>query len=209
MTSATTRWWWLRHAPVINHGNVIYGNSEVDCDVSDTPAFRALAERLPAGAVWVTSHLGRTRKTAAAIAAAGDGSVPERLVEPHLAEQNFGAWQGRTLAEIESAGDAVRHRFWLTPAAHAPPGGESFAAVVERVSGVVERLTRVHAGRDIIAVVHGGSIRAALAIALGLDPAAVLAFQIETLSLTRIDYIADDNSHGGDWRIVAVNLPAT
>ena len=208
MTSATTRWWWLRHAPVINHGNVIYGNSEVDCDVSDTPAFRSLAERLPAGAVWVTSRLGRTRKTAAAIAAAGDGSVPERLVEPDLAEQNFGAWQGRTLAEIEGAGEAARHRFWLTPAAHAPPGGESFAAVVERVSGVVERLTRVHAGRDIVAVAHGGSIRAALAMALGLDPAAVLAFQIETLSLTRIDYIAD-SSHGGDWRIVGVNLPAT
>ena len=91
MTSATTRWWWLRHAPVINRGNVIYGNSEVDCDVSDAAAFLALAERLPKGAVWVTSHLGRTHKTAAAIAAAGDGSVPERLVEPHLAEQNFGA----------------------------------------------------------------------------------------------------------------------
>ncbi len=208
MTSATTRWWWLRHAPVINHGNVIYGNSEVDCDVSDSLAFRSLAERLPAGAVWVTSQLGRTRKTAAAIAAAGDGSVPERLVEPHLAEQNFGAWQGRTLAEIESAGEEARHRFWLTPAAHAPPGGESFAAVVERVSGVVERLTRVHAGRDIVAVAHGGSIRAALAMALGLDPAAVLAFQIETLSLTRIDYVPD-GGHGGDWRIVGVNLPAT
>ena len=204
----TTRWWWLRHAPVINHGGVIYGNSEVDCDVSNVSDFRSLAARLPEDAVWVTSNLGRTRKTAAAIAAASDRSEPEQLVESHLAEQNFGAWQGRTLAEIEIAGEAAQHRFWLTPAAHTPPGGESFVAVVERVSGVVERLNRVHAGRDIVTVTHGGTIRAALAIALGLDPAAVLAFQIETLSLTRIDHISDRN-HGDDWRVVGVNLPVS
>jgi alpha-ribazole phosphatase len=31
-----------------------------------------------------------------------------------------------------------------------------------------------HAGRDVIAVAHGGTIRAALGLALGLDPEASL-----------------------------------
>ncbi len=207
MSQLTTRWWWLRHAPVINHGGVIYGNSEIACDLSDAAALGALAERLPDDAVWVTSQLGRARETAAALAAARDWTAPERRVEPDLAEQDFGDWQGRTLAEIERQGEPVQHNFWWAPAHHAPPGGESFAAVVERVAGVIERLTREHAGRDIVAVAHGGSIRAALVTALGLDPAAALAFHIHTLSLTRIDHIAD-SEHGGNWRIVAVNLPA-
>ncbi len=63
----TTRWWWVRHAPVIHHGGAIYGNSEVECDTSDAASFRGLAQRLPANALWVTSHLSRARKTAAAI----------------------------------------------------------------------------------------------------------------------------------------------
>ncbi len=207
MSEVTTRWWWLRHAPVINQGGVIYGNSEVGCDVSDAAAFRALAARLPEGAVWLTSHLGRAVKTAAALAAALDGGAPERLVEPDLAEQDFGAWQGRTLAEVKNAGEAVHEKFWLAAAHHAPPGGESFAAVVERVAGAVERLTRTHAGCDIVAVAHGGTIRAALALALAVDPSAALTFHVDTLSLTRIDHIAD-GGQGGGWRVVGVNLPA-
>jgi alpha-ribazole phosphatase len=208
VTSVTTRWWWLRHAPVINHGGVIYGNSEVDCDLSDERTFRALATRLPRDAVWVTSQLGRTQKTAAALAAAGGQSALERFVEPHLAEQDFGVWQGRTLDEIHGAGEVTRQRFWHSPASHEPPGGESFATVVERVSKVVERLTRTHEGRDIVVVAHGGSIRAALAMALGLEPEAVLAFQIGTLSLTRLDYVSYPDQDG-KWRVVGVNLPAT
>ena len=204
--STTTRWWWVRHAPVLGMDGKAYGNSEVDCDVSDSAAFRALAARIPDNALWVTSHLGRAKLTAAAIAEAG-GYAIEPLVEPDLAEQDFGDWQGRTLAEIERQGEPVQHNFWWAPAHHAPPGGESFAAVVERVAGVIERLTREHAGRDIVAVAHGGTIRAALVAALGLDPAAALAFHVHTLSLTRIDHIAD-SEHGGNWRIVAVNLPA-
>ncbi len=118
-----------------------------------------------------------------------------------------GARSGKSAyAELERAGDAVYHKFWLTPADHAPPGGESFAAVIERVRPVVERLTAAHAGRDIVAVAHGGSIRAALALALGLGAEGALAFRIEHLSLTRIDHAAGPGP-GGDWRVGSVNLP--
>jgi len=62
----------------------------------------------------------------------------------------------------------------------------------------------MHAGRDIIAVAHGGTIRAALALALGLEPEAALAFTIENCPITRIDHV-NGPGVGNDWRVVTVN----
>src|SRR5438270_31413 len=53
---------------------------------------------------------------------------------------------------------------------------------------------------------HGGTIRAALALALDLDPEAALAFTIENCSITRIDRI-DGPGMGHGWRVVRVNQP--
>ena len=210
--TATTRWWWIRHAPVINHGGRIYGQDDLECDCSDVESFRWLARMLPADALWVTSHLSRARATAASIIAQlPDGAAPIPLVEPDLAEQHFGDWQGLTHDELAARRDGAWHRFWLAPAAEAPPGGESFVQVIERVSAVVARLCRKHAGRDIIAVSHGGTIRAALAIALDLDPERALAIATENCALTRVEHIAGEaGSHapGGDgvWRVALVNV---
>lgn len=199
-----TRWWWIRHAPVRDYGGRCYGQSDVPADVSDAAAFTALARALPTEALWVTTNLQRTQQTAAAIAAAGH-PVPEPLVEPALAEQHFGRWQGRRYEEIDQdLGDAV-HKFWIAPARHAPPEGESFLEVIARAGRAIECLTRVHAGRDIVAVAHGGTIRAALQIALDAPPERALAFAIDNLSLTRIDHV-DGPGEGGQWRVVSVNL---
>ncbi len=123
-----------------------------------------------------------------------------------LAEQDFGQWQGLTYEELQESRAGDFHRFWHAPAREAAPGGESFAAVIERVSPAIHRLVDSHPGRDIIAVVHGGTIRAALALALGLDPEASLAFTIENCSITRIDRI-DGPGMGHGWRIVTMNRP--
>ena len=208
----TTRWWWVRHAPVINPGGRIYGQDDLDCDCSDTAAFEALARLLPAGPVWVTSHLRRTHQTARAIRARlpGDGH-PEPLAEPDLAEQHFGDWQGLTHDQLAERRNGQWHRFWHAPAVEAPPGGESFVQVVERVAAVIARLSREHAGRDIVAVTHGGTIRAALAVALDLDPERALAIATENCGLTRVDHIAGEaGSHAPGteavWRVAHVNL---
>jgi hypothetical protein len=39
---------------------------------------------------------------------------------------------------------------------------------------------------------------------LGLDPESALSFATETLSLTRLDHIADDRG-GSSWRVSTVN----
>lgn len=206
-----TRWWWVRHAPVTVNRGCCYGQTDFPCDISDAAAFASLAKHLPAPAVWVTSTLQRTHMTAAAIVAAGLPGPdpipgPDVVSEADLKEQHFGDWQGVTYAELaERRGDAW-HRFWLAPAHETPPGGESFLELSARVQHVIGALNDRFAGRDIIAVTHGGTIRAALALALDLSPEAALAFTIDNLSLTRIDHVPGPGvGHG--WRVSAVNQP--
>jgi broad specificity phosphatase PhoE len=210
MSQITTSFWWVRHAPVA-HGGRIYGQTDLSCDCSETALFTGLAEKLPRSATWVTSNLRRTQETAAAIVRAGLPGPqpipgPEAATSPELAEQDFGEWQGMTYEELEELRAGDFHRFWHAPARETPPGGESFVAVIERVSRAIHRLVETHSGRDIIVVAHGGTIRAALALALDLDPEAALAFTIENCSITRIDRI-DGPGMGHGWRVVRVNQP--
>ena len=216
--TVTTRWWWIRHAPV-DSGGRIYGQCDLPADCSDSARMKWLAHCLPTDALWVTSQLQRTRQTALAIRAqrpagwhARPGDSPfEPVIEPLFAEQHFGDWQGRSHAEIDEMRDGAWHRFWVAPAKVAPPGGESFAEVVERVRRGVARLSERHAGRDIVAVAHGGTIRAAVGLALGLEPDKALAISVDNCSLTRLDRIegaagSHDDQGRESWRVERVNL---
>jgi alpha-ribazole phosphatase len=209
--TGSTRFWWVRHAPVA-HGGRIYGQIDLSCDCSDATVFTGLAQKLPRSALWVSSHLRRTHETAQAILRAGLAGPqkipgPDAIVMPELAEQHFGDWQGLTYEQLEESRAGDFHRFWHAPAHETPPGGESFTAMIERVSRAIDRLVETDSGRDIIAVAHGGTIRAALALALDLRPEAALAFTIENCSITRIDRI-DGAGMGHGWRVVRVNQPA-
>jgi len=203
--SVVTRWWWIRHAPVPDGRNQVYGQMDLAADCSDAQSFRALAAMLPGGAVLATSDLQRTIQTANAIRAAGL-DLPPPVIEPDLREQSFGDWQGLTHDAFAALRAVQPHRHWRTPAYMRAPNGENFADVIARVAPAVARLSDEHAGRDIVAVAHGGTIRAALALALGLDAESALAFSTANLAVTRLDYIADA-ADGAAWRVAMVNRP--
>ncbi len=201
-----TRWWWIRHAPVTANKGRIYGQGDPPADADDPVAAQALARALPEDAVLVTSHLQRTHQTADAIRSGGLG-LPDPVVEIDLAEQHLGDWQGKVRDEVIA--EMGVHNFWLAPARHTPPKGESFATMTERVAMVIERLTDTYTGRDIIAVTHGGTIRAALGHALRLDPELALAFHIDNWSITRVEHFAPTESHpSGSWAVRGVNIHA-
>ena len=186
-----TRWWWVRHAPVTHLQDYVYGDSDPHADVSDQVVFDSAAQRLPVGAVWIVTNLQRTHQTAQAIAQAGF-DVPEPLVEPAFREQGFGEWHGRSHAERNAERSDQFIGIWNCAPEEVPPGGESFVALMERVADAIDRLTEQYQGRDIVCVAHGGSIRAALAHALGLSPAVALSFGIDNVSVTRIERLHDD-----------------
>jgi broad specificity phosphatase PhoE len=209
----TTRWWWIRHAPVINSRQELYGHKDLDCHLSDEDSLAALADCLPHDAVWVTSHLKRAIATATAVR---DRMSPQKsafldpIIEPAFAEQHFGEWEGMSFEELrDSLGDTFQ-TFWKAPATVPAPSGESFVDVIKRVGDGVTRITAGHAGRDIVSVAHSGSIRAALAHALTLGPDSALTFRIDNLSLTVIEHVQPtslepERGARTTWRVASVN----
>ena len=185
--SAETNLWLIRHAPVDGPRGVIHA-PDAPADLGNTAAITALKAKLPAAVFAVCSPARRTRETARALGL-------DATEEAAFREQDFGNWTGRRHNDlVAELGEAYRE-FWKSPAANRPPGGESF---VDQIARARAGLATLPAG-DAVLVVHSGTIRALLAIALDLVPDSALRFVIDPLSLTRIDRLANG------WRVVAVN----
>jgi probable phosphoglycerate mutase len=115
-----------------------------------------------------TSSLRRARETAEVVAAA-------RGLEPvavdALREVNVGSWQGLTRAEIgERFPDQLAR--WLDYR-QGWNDGESYDELSRRVVSALLELAAAHEGERILAVTHGGPIRAAFAFADRTSYAAV------------------------------------
>ncbi|MBN6056558.1 histidine phosphatase family protein, partial [Nonomuraea sp. RK-328] len=116
-------------------------------------------------------------------------------VAPALAEADFGRWRGLPYERVaREEPDALAS--WLADPHAAPHGGESLAAHAERVAGWLDA---VRAEPDAVAVCDAGTIRAALAHALGLDPLRAARFDLAPLSLTELAVTRDG------WRVAHVN----
>jgi broad specificity phosphatase PhoE len=197
----TTRWWWVRHAPVRSDGGNIYGQTDIACDTGDRYVFEAVAKVLPRSAVWVASSLMRTHQTAQAIWDTGFPKPATMAKEVAFAEQNLGRWQGMNRAAFHASRPAGSG--WFADIAEPAPGGESFMDLYNRVCGAIARINAEPAGQDVIAVGHGGTIKAAIGLALGGQPEKGLAFDIDNCSVTRLDHIASPAVNV--WRLPMVN----
>jgi alpha-ribazole phosphatase len=196
-----TRWWWVRHAPVREDNGCIYGQKDLGCDTSDRVVFNAVGKILPRGAVWYASNLKRTHQTADAIWAAGFPRPSKMTHEAAFAEQHLGEWQGKNRAAFLASLPIGSH--WFADIDEPAPGGESFMDLYNRVRGAIERITGSHSGKDVIAVAHGGTIKAAIGLALGNQPDKGLTFDIDNCSVTRLDHIASPAR--SVWRLPMVN----
>ncbi|WP_370030157.1 histidine phosphatase family protein [Oceanicella sp. SM1341] len=187
------RFWWLRHGPTGAARAV--GHTDLPASFPDEAALVRLRAALPQGAVLVSSDLTRARQTAERL-----GAFPLRLPDTSaLRELDFGRWENRAFDEIERAEPEAARAFWTRPGPTPAPGGESWDALMARVSAAIAALEAAAPGADLVLVSHAGPIRAALALALGLGPEQAFAFRIDPLSLTRIDRL------GSAWAVERVN----
>lgn len=110
----------------------------------------------------VTSPMKRARETGEIL-----GRVLNLDVVPHpgLQEQDFGEWEGKTLAEIRKADPAEprcqEQRGW----AFTPAGGESRTQVLARALAALDALPE----RTLLVITHNSVIKALAYHALGLD----------------------------------------
>jgi len=143
----TTRWWWVRHAPVREDGGNIYGQTDIVCDTSDREVFEAVAKILPRNAVWYASNLMRTHQTAEAIWAAGFPKPTSMVKDAAFAEQHLGQWQGMNRAAFVASQPVGSS--WFADIDVPAPGGESFMDLYRRISRAIERINVEEAGKDV------------------------------------------------------------
>lgn len=125
-----------------------------------------------------TSPARAARETAAAMGL-------DAREEAALADVGYGAWAGRSLADVHAA-DAGGLAAWLAAPEAGTPGGESLAAAAQRVSAWLDPLQT--AAGPVCAITHAGIIRAALAHALAIPFAATLAIDLAPLSRTQLSF---------------------
>ena len=141
---------------------------------------------LPVAAVY-SSPLQRTYDTALPIAARHSLEV-QRVDD--LRECDFGTWEGLKRAEVieRSPVDAQRMREWEQNTSIAPPGGESFEALQQRVCAVVESLAQAHPDQSIVLVTHVGPIKVLLSVALGAPLSSAFRIFLDPATISVMDW---------------------
>ncbi|WP_416546729.1 histidine phosphatase family protein [Limnohabitans sp. DCL3] len=144
---------------------------------------RALAGREAIDAIYA-SDLSRAQTTAEAIA-----QTLGQTVSTHagLRERHFGAFQGRTYAEIE---DELPEHAWhwrkRTPEWVPPGGGESLLTLQERVVATVDALAAKHPGQHVVMVAHGGVLDILYRAATRLGLQAPRTWQLTNTAVNRL-----------------------
>lgn len=138
----------------------------------------------------VASPMARTVETARI---AADQLHREVLVDHDLRECAFGEWDGKTFAEVqEQSPDELAK--WLAATDVAPPGGESFDEVTDRVTAVRDRLVAEHPGRSLLLVTHVTPLKTLVRLALQAPAHAVFRMEVRPGSLSRVQWFGDGHA---------------
>ncbi|SHG25750.1 histidine phosphatase family protein [Streptoalloteichus hindustanus] len=198
----------LRHARSTANGAAVLAGRQPGVALDDTGVEQAatlpgrLAE-VPLAAL-VTSPLERCQQTLQPLAAAR-GLTP--VVEPELAEVDYGDWTGKALKEL------VDEPLWRVvqqhPSAAVFPAGEGLAAVQARAVAALRaqdaRISAEHGPDSVwVACSHGDVIKAVLADALGAHLDSFQRIVVDPCSVSVVRYtetrpfVLRINDNGGD-----------
>ena len=165
------------------------GRSDVPLTDAGVAQAAAAAKRLASAGIdaIVASPLKRTVQTAEQVA--GVTGLPV-VTEDGFRETDFGDWEGLTFAEVRERWPSEMTA-WLADPQVAPPGGESFAEVSERVTAALHRVLAGRTGQRILIVSHVTPIKTLVAAALLAPSAALYRMHLDVAALCEIDWYAD------------------
>lgn len=144
----------------------------------------ALSSELRDGTVVVHSPLIRATETARAIVAASSAKV-ETVADDDWIELDYGAFDGLHQSDI----DAETWARWRSDVTFRPPGGESLRDVEDRVRSALVRVVSV--GASVVVVVsHVSPIKAAVTLALDVDPGVAWRTRLDPASVCRLELSA-------------------
>jgi probable phosphoglycerate mutase len=108
---------------------------------------------------YISSPLKRARETMEILRTALGLEAHQYQVDARLIEIAYGEWEGLTLQEIETQNAGVLSARERDKWDFAPPGGESYRELAERIGNWYNSLTA-----DTVVAAHGGGVRALMAI---------------------------------------------
>ena len=161
-------------------------------DVGLSPLGRAQCAALEASlaegpvAAVVSSPRVRALETAVAIARPHGLDV---VVDEGLRELDFGELEGRTYEEIAGTLPDLYVAWMTTPTEVRFPGGESYADLKARTLVAVERLRASHDGEAVVAVTHGGVVRAVVSDALGMPAERIFRLAVDPASTSVVEWL--------------------
>ena len=170
----------IRHTTPAVLAGTCYGLTDLDV----SPSFPSEAAALNAkiadiqSPIVFSSPLQRCLKLAAIIT-----SPPKIQVDDRLKELNFGDWEMTPWSTIPLGAIDIWSESHVL---QAPPNGESFQALQDRVMSCISEITADPTSGPAIVVAHAGVIRAILASVMGLPLYLAFKLQIEYASVSKI-----------------------
>ncbi|MDX6230638.1 MAG: hypothetical protein QOI76_4028 [Frankiales bacterium] len=163
---------------LLRHGDTLWSIARRHTGLTDLPLTpegeeqARHAARLLAGhpfALVLASPLQRARRTAELA-----GLTPV-VTDDRLVEWDYGAYEGRTTAEIR-ADEGADWSIWAAAVRPGATPGESLQQVGQRAQGVLSRIRQALEEGDVAVVAHAHLLRILTACWLGLDPGAGARF---------------------------------
>ncbi len=107
------------------------------------------------------------------------------VIEPLLAEMNFGEWEGKEISQVWNDYPNEMAQWSGNPSKFTPPKGESITSVYERVKQFYSQLLEQYRSQRILLVTHGGIIRVFLTHLLNMSLANVNRFDVPYAAISR------------------------
>lgn len=149
------------HIDLLRHGETLAGSvylGRTDVALSER-GYRQMAEALldaPCYCSVVSSPLARC--AAFAQDYAQRHGLPLQY-DARFQEMDFGAWDGRSAAEIAAADPGALEHFWRDPVAFPPPQAEPLLSFQARVLAAWRELPARYPSQRVLLITHGGVMR--------------------------------------------------
>ena len=176
----------------IRHGETDWNvvtriQGRLDIGLNDTGRWQAqrVAQALAHEAISAiyASDLLRAWDTARSIANATGGTLQAHV---GLRERDFGNFQGKTFAEIETSWPEQARSWRKRDPDWAPQGGESLLDLRQRVVQSASDLAQRHCGEQIVLVAHGGVMDVLYRAATGQDLQAPRTWKLGNAAINRL-----------------------
>jgi len=185
-----TRFCLVRHGETDwNAARRLQGHTDIDLNAQGRKQAKQLANSLKAinlqFDVLYTSDLLRARNTAQSIEEQFNVNA---FIDPALRERHLGALQGLSTSEAPQLESELWDIHIRRDLHHDLRGGESITQFAERIHQALEKIRKLHLGKTILIVSHGGALDMMYRLASGQALGAEKAVSVPNASLSQISH---------------------